>query len=519
MKLLFITAILLSSCSENLKKLSGVGTLKATAISVSNDHSCAIREDKTLKCWGGNVYGQLGVGDTFSRGLSFFSALDENSTVKLTTGPRGVLAIALGHSHSCAIYDSTTDASPDALKCWGQNLYGQLGQNNADHVGINSPDDVENLAPIDLGAGAGVIKMIAAGLYHNCALLEGASQDSSLDDQVVCWGQGGNGRLGRGATVNVADNNTPLVPGTSPETRFVPLSTTTTSDVSRDSYPIFIAAGGFHSCAIMRPKTVGVFDGASAPDGEHDFLRCWGSNANGQLGLDNTSVNNIGAGAGNHATEFSDPDNIALLGANLTATGDVKAIALGTNHTCAILDGNTTSSTDDVLRCVGSNSSGQAGGDPAMNTAIDTTAEFSALGNIPLGADKYPKAVFAHLNHTCAVLGDATDIDAANQLKCWGAGNYGKLGNERDTMIIASNSNEEVILAGQREPTIFGGLGINHSCFLLDPEKDAHEVSCFGSNLGGQLGTPTLGSVGDEEDEMGDAPIDSINDVISLVLD
>jgi alpha-tubulin suppressor-like RCC1 family protein len=40
----------------------------ATAISAGQSHTCALLDDKSVKCWGYNYYAQLGLGDTNTRG-------------------------------------------------------------------------------------------------------------------------------------------------------------------------------------------------------------------------------------------------------------------------------------------------------------------------------------------------------------------------------------------------------------------------------------------------------------------
>ncbi|MSP26489.1 MAG: hypothetical protein EXR75_15340 [Myxococcales bacterium] len=40
----------------------------ATAIALGTSHSCALLADATVKCWGNNEKGGLGLGDTFPRG-------------------------------------------------------------------------------------------------------------------------------------------------------------------------------------------------------------------------------------------------------------------------------------------------------------------------------------------------------------------------------------------------------------------------------------------------------------------
>ncbi|ACO67491.1 predicted protein, partial [Micromonas commoda] len=69
----------------------GSSTVKAVALGQS--HTCAILSDDSLSCWGQNNYGQLGVGDTTNR----------NSPTAVSLGSSTAKAIALGESHTCAI--------------------------------------------------------------------------------------------------------------------------------------------------------------------------------------------------------------------------------------------------------------------------------------------------------------------------------------------------------------------------------------------------------------------------------
>ena len=57
---------------------------------------CGIFSDSTLKCWGSNSYGQLGVGST--------TYLYTSQTVNLGTG-RTPVSVSTGYSHTCAILD------------------------------------------------------------------------------------------------------------------------------------------------------------------------------------------------------------------------------------------------------------------------------------------------------------------------------------------------------------------------------------------------------------------------------
>ncbi len=183
-----------------------------SASSVSaGGHTCALLDDATVKCWGPNASGQLGVGNTTDRSAP-------GPIARLGSG-RTALQIATGASHSCAVLDDA------ALKCWGDNTYGQLG------VGNNTSLDAPGAA-VNLGSGR-TAKAIALGNSHTCALLD--------DDSLKCWGYNAYGQLGTGTSnLNAPGASVTFGPG-------------------RTTKAIGIGATG--SCAVM----------------DDDSLRCWGT--------------------------------------------------------------------------------------------------------------------------------------------------------------------------------------------------------------------------------------------------
>ena len=96
-----------------------------------------------------------------------------------------ISAGAPGGLHTCALLDD------DSVKCWGRNDYGQLGHGNTFSAATNVGEMGDNLRAVDLGPGR-TAKMIDAGDYHTCALLD--------DDSVKCWGRNDYGQLGLGDT-------------------------------------------------------------------------------------------------------------------------------------------------------------------------------------------------------------------------------------------------------------------------------------------------------------------------------
>lgn len=117
---------------------------KAIAISGGSRHSCAILDNGAVKCWGRNDSGQLGLGDTDSRGDELGEMGDALGAVNLGTG-RKAKALTGGTSHTCAILDN------DSVKCWGLNTAGQLGLGDTNDRGNNAGEMGDSLPSVNLG--------------------------------------------------------------------------------------------------------------------------------------------------------------------------------------------------------------------------------------------------------------------------------------------------------------------------------------------------------------------------------
>jgi alpha-tubulin suppressor-like RCC1 family protein len=170
-----------------------------------------------------NDYGQVGNGPS---GAGMYSA----APIDVIPSSSDVTDIALSPSHTCALFSS------GAVKCWGLNNFGQLG--NGSNRDANSPVTA-------IAAGASGATAISLGLRHSCAIVNGG---------VQCWGDNAMGVVGDGTTTARNSPTTVLV-GTSP------LSGATA-----------IYSADYHSCAV-------------ASGG----LLCWGFNSSGQVGNNSTS--------------------------------------------------------------------------------------------------------------------------------------------------------------------------------------------------------------------------------------
>jgi Alpha-tubulin suppressor and related RCC1 domain-containing proteins len=264
--------------------VSNIGTTlpRAVAVATGSMYTCALLENGRVACWGSNNKGQLGVGDTTNR---VTPVLVSNIG---TTLPKAI-AISAGGEHICALLAS------GSVACWGKNVYGQLG------VG-DTNDRYTPVIVANIGTTLPKAIAIAVGEDHTCALLE--------DGRVACWGDNYYGQLGDGTTTR---RTTPVLVSN--------IGTTLPKAVA-------IAAGRGHTCALL----------------EDGRVACWGKNAEGQLGVGDTTdrktpviVNNIG-----------------------TTLPKAVAIAIVDLHTCALLE-------DGRVACWGYNYYGQLGDGTTTN--------------------------------------------------------------------------------------------------------------------------------------------------------
>ena len=81
---------------------------KTSMVSVGEGHTCAILDDKSVKCWGHNSNGQLGLGDKNNRGDNSGEMGDNLPAVDLGTGRVATVVSARGYFHTCALLDDTS---------------------------------------------------------------------------------------------------------------------------------------------------------------------------------------------------------------------------------------------------------------------------------------------------------------------------------------------------------------------------------------------------------------------------
>jgi alpha-tubulin suppressor-like RCC1 family protein len=159
----------------------------AKGISVGYLSACAILDDDRLKCWGYNLYGELGLEDTANRGDGAGEMGNNLPYVDLGTG-RTVKKVTSGIYSRCAILDN------DQVKCWGYNIYGQLGLGDGANRGTTADTMGDQLPYVNIGTNRKAID-IWAGAYSYCVLTD--------YNEVKCWGYNPWGNLGQGHRFNV----------------------------------------------------------------------------------------------------------------------------------------------------------------------------------------------------------------------------------------------------------------------------------------------------------------------------
>jgi alpha-tubulin suppressor-like RCC1 family protein len=295
-------------------------------VSAGGEHTCTVRYDGTLWCWGRNTWGQLG------NGLRGPGRPDPTQVGTAT----GWTAVGAGGGHTCGVRagqlwcwglnnkgqlgDGTTDVKVDPVRigtwsgwasvsgswfstcgirtsgtaaCWGENSAGQLGDGTR----------TQRLRPTNL---AGTWLSLSTGGWSTCGV--------QTDHTLWCWGRNDFGQLGDGTHAG----------------RLLPTRIGVGTDWAQ------VSMGWSHACGV---KTTGQ-------------LRCWGRGERGQLG----------DGAGVDRAEPVAP------------TGDLVAsqVAVGDAHTCAL-------TTADAVWCWGSGSYGQTGAGETALTPTQAPGQFTSL--------------------------------------------------------------------------------------------------------------------------------------------
>ncbi len=470
------------------------GLTGARAVTAGGFHTCALVSGNAMKCWGYDFYGQLGA----------YAA--QRTKPDSVTALKAATTVATGDGTACALV-TTADTPPRAKPyCWGDNSDGQLGAGLDPAAVANSTIPVPvadnpaaGVAPIDDTAA------LTAGNRYACALPVGSQTPQ-------CWGRNAQGQLGDGSTTSrslpvpvstvttatqvsaggeldpvtstevgttcavLADAGVrcwgagaygQLGDGSSPHDSSTPVTVVSDHDNDHDrtdsghpTAPVTltgatkVVVGGRHACALMSDTTV----------------RCWGRNADGQLGDGTTDDRTFAVVVD---TDPAPPDEANDENHVVPLTGVVD-LAAGARHTCAVTG-------DDKVWCWGRNSDGQLGDGTTNPSAVPvqvsgTPSSFVDMVDITAG-DFHTcvrvKSVAPHNNTTAA---------------CWGDNSSGQLGvpgGDSPTAVAPTNLGEPGT-SDAHDIELVKALsgGRNDTCAALVDTS----VSCWGDNGSGQLG-------------------------------
>ncbi len=375
-------------------------------LAAGESHTCLLLRGR-LKCWGNNLLGVLGLGDTEHRGDDP-GEMGTSLPALAFDGERTPVELGVGLFYACV-----TDAS-GRLYCWGQNDSGQLGTEDAEFRG-DEPDEVGPALPaVDLGRGRTATR-VATGLHHTCALLDTGA--------VKCWGWNYKGELGLGDTANRGFRG--VRPGEMGDAL---------PELDLGGAPVSeLHAGSGHTCALFQSGSV----------------KCWGQNGHGELGLGDIE------GRGNEPDEMGARLPELYFGRGYR----VVRLAIGRYHGCAVLG-------DGSVKCWGHNASGELGVGDVETRGDDPGEMGDELRAVPLGDGRRATAVSAGGNHTCALLDDGSvKCWGANDAGQLGQGDRSPRGDEPGELVRLP----PVDLAGERAVQL--STGFAHTCVLLESER------------------------------------------------
>jgi alpha-tubulin suppressor-like RCC1 family protein len=399
-------------------------------LSSNYHHVCALQRsgDGTsarVKCWGLGSSGALGRGNEDDLGDRASSMVVDSADVEV-----GFVAATInaGGFRTCAT------STVGAAKCWG---------GSALPVGVGDKVLVPPGSPIALGDGVEAAH-IASG-PHTCVV--------TTDGDLKCWGDGTTGALGYGDAKSVGDIHDVLPASLG----FVSIRDTIAS----------VAIGTGTTCALNLGGQ----------------LRCWGTNADGQLGY--------GDRAERGSTPATVPSQLPFVSVSDDPTAIVTKVVSTLFGFCAL------TSTHEV-RCWGNGDFGRLGrglagdlGDDELPSSVPAI-DLGVVGGVAID-------VQGGQYHTCAL----SQVGASRLVKCFGGNQSGQLGlgNKTDMAATLPKDLPAVNLGGDVESIVVGN---KFACAVMRNAK----IRCWGDNTNGRLGIGSTQAIGDYTGEM--PPADTV---------
>lgn len=460
-------------------------------------HSCAIKSDGMIYCWGNNSQGQLGTGEYSNKSTPYpvnvRNLLDEDLFLSFKK-------VSCGSQHTCAMNQKND------VYCWGSNLNGRLGI-NSDEEKLNLPKKIDTKELTDNE----YFKDITTGLSHTCGVTNFGN--------IYCWGDNSDGQLGRGNTdsgfsypvktsdpsfdnlffkqVVTQNNHNCALDGeghaycwgknsnnqTGTDTPGFQL---TANKVEPSEIFVELSLGGIFSCGITNSKDVkcwgqqvsGTFGNTSVTDDNYTTPKIWDTSSLASKKavsitsgyaytctiVDGGEVFCWGAGGSDQQGDGDSTDNLTPTQVVLGQSGNFKKISSNTSHTCGInLNGE--------LYCWGDNSFNQLGDGTSNDSNVPVKVDDSLY---PVEDEKFIK-VLASNEFSCA-------LSTVGLLYCWGDNENNQLATDS----IDESFSPKLIVDTNNEPILFKefSLGDEHACAL----KIDGTAVCWGANDKGQLG-------------------------------
>lgn len=368
---------------------------KVLAVKAGALSTCALIDGGTVRCWGGNTIGQLGIGKKVDEYLESYVPVD----VAGLTGVKKLwneASASWGGGHSDGYHDTLYAQMADgAMKAWGNNnlMYG-----NGDYE--------ISAAPVD-DAGLAGITDISAYASHACAVWP--------DKAAKCWGTNAFGVAGIGTDASEAKTPTPVKDFT---------------DAAA------VGCGQNHCCGLKGDGTVS----------------CWGYSTRGQLGNGGSDKSNVPVAV----TGLADATQLGIstdTSCALKKDGSVvcwgngfgkepKAVDGATGITALDAQGFTCGiKTDKTVVCWGDNNFGQLGD----GTTDERSSKAAAVKGLAGAAQ-----ITVGIHHACALLEDG-------DVKCWGKNGRGQVGDgsidDRTTPVSVTQLRAETLTPQAERPT------------------------------------------------------------------
>ncbi len=492
-----------------------VGSDKWLKVDLGKNTSCAINNETKLFCWGGTrrrpgsgIVGPITLNNTVNVNLTVLGIYSQTPAVVVNLKTNIELAgwsdISVGQNHICAIQVVN---SKSKMRCWGNRLSGQLGDDNqADTTTVSIPvlsldgtkgldwhqvyvgynyscaikrdkslwcwgannDSQLGLAGLDKrdqhlpkqvsvnGIFYNDWKMVAVAKNHSCAIRELAESNNTISDRIFCWGKNISGQIGNQSLINVT---TPTLIGG-----------------LLDNDWTAITVGSIHSCATK----------------QNDSVYCWGSKNLNNLGLGvSSSASPIQVGTDTTWNKLQTGNNFVLAknntaevprswvwGENTLGQLNFKSkfnkqsptelimlwgtVVAGANHACETEKYSTTTWT-----CWGDNRYLQVG-------------RYAVVPGPPPALDPAPANPYSQVavggRHSCGI--------EQNKLWCWGDNRYGQIGIGKQT---ATALDVTQVLHPNDPITQWQSVSVGDGFTCAIDNSPEKKIYCWGSNRSNQL--------------------------------